>query len=80
MLKLPLINQEVVTQDTQIINNFKDIINNYQKFIDEINTSILNNKVSKASELFNKLINMYKESNKDIIKYKINENDKNNCR
>ena len=69
-------NQEVVTQDTQIINNFKDIINNYQKFIDEINTSILNNKVSKASELFNKLINMYKESNKDIIKYKINENDK----
>ena len=69
-------NKEVVTQDTQIINNFKDIINNYQKFIDEINTSILNNKVSKASELFNKLISMYKESNKDIIKYKINENDK----
>jgi surface protein len=67
---------ETVQQDDKIINDFKTILNNYTKFIDDMNVSIIDNKISKTSEKFNNLMNAYKETNKDIIKYKINEGDK----
>ena len=69
-------NLELVEKDDEIINEFKNVIDNYQKFIDDINKAIEINKISNISETFNKIINSYKESNKDIIKYKINEGDK----
>ena len=69
-------NSELVEKDDEIINNIKVIIDDYQKFINDIEQSIENNKMTNISENFNKIINSYKESNKDIIKYKINEGDK----
>ena len=69
-------NSELVEKDDEIIENIKTIIDDYQKFINDIEQSIENNKMTNISENFNKIINSYKESNKDIIKYKINEGDK----
>ena len=69
-------NSETVQQDDKIINDFKTILNNYTKFIDDMNVSIIDNKISKTSEKFNTLMNTYKDTNKDIIKYKINDGDK----
>jgi surface protein len=69
-------NCETVQQDNKIFNDFKTILNNYTKFIDDMNVSIIDNKISKTSEKFNTLMNAYKDTNKDIIKYKINDGDK----
>ena len=69
-------NSELVEKDDEIINNIKVIIDNYENFINDIEQSLENNKLTNISENFNKIINSYKESNKDIIKYKINEGDK----
>ena len=69
-------NSELVEKDDQIIDNIKTMIDDYQKFINDIEQSIENNKMTNISENFNNIINSYKESNKDVIKYKINEGDK----
>ena len=69
-------NSELVEKDDEIIDKIKTIIDDYQKFINDIDQSIENNKMTNISENFNKIINSYKESNKDIIKYRINEGDK----
>ena len=67
---------DVVKKDEEIIGDIKDIIGYYEKFINDINKSIENNKITNISDNFNKLMNTYKETHKDIIKYKINEGDK----
>ena len=67
---------ELMQKDNEAINNIKDIIMNYEKFINDISKSIEENKISNISETFNKIMNSYKDLNKDIIKYKINEGDK----
>ena len=67
---------EAVQQDDKIINDFNTIITNYIKFIDDMNISMIQNEIEKTTENFNKLMNSYKETNKDIIKYKINDGDK----
>ena len=69
-------NLEMVQKDEQIINEIKYIISYYDKFIYDINSSLENNKISNISENFNKIMSKYKDSHKDLIKYKINEGDK----
>jgi surface protein len=69
-------NSEMVEKDEEIINDIKDTIYDYEQFINDINKSIEDNKISNISESFNKLMSTYIDSNKDIIKYKINEGDK----
>ena len=69
-------NLEMVEKDDEIINNIKNIIVNYEQFINDINKSIINNQISHVSESFNKLMSTYINTNQDIIKYKINEGDK----
>ena len=68
-------NLELVQKDDQIIDDIKDIITYYEKFIDDINKSIKDNKISNISETFNKIMGVYKDTHKDIIKYKINKGD-----
>ena len=69
-------NLDIVQKDGQIIEEIKDIIEYYDKYINDINQSIENNKISNKSEEFNKIMFHYKDSHKDIIKYKINDGDK----
>ena len=69
-------NLEMVQKDEEIITEIKDIVSYYENFINDINKSIENNKVSNISENFNKIMSNYKDSHRDIIKYKINEGDK----
>ena len=66
-------NLELVEKDGDIILDIKDLVNNYEKFINNIDKIIQNSKITNTQETFNKIMNSYKESNKDIIKYKINE-------
>ena len=68
-------NLELVQKDDQIIDNIKDIISYYERFINDINKSMQDNKISNISESFNKIMGTYKNTHKDIIKYKINKGD-----
>ena len=68
-------NLELVQKDDQIIDNIKDIISYYERFINDINKSMQYNKISNISESFNKIMGTYKDTHKDIIKYKINKGD-----
>ena len=68
-------NFELVQKDDQIINDIKDIITYYERFINDINKSTQDNRISSISETFNKIMGAYKETHKDTIKYKINKGD-----
>ena len=68
-------NFELVQKDDQIINDIKDIITYYERFINDINKSTQDNRISNISEAFSKIMGAYKETHKDIIKYKINKGD-----
>ena len=71
-----MIDSEIFKKDEEIIGNLKYMIACCENFLGDIDKSIEDNKITNISETFNHLMNTYKEAHKDIIKYKINEGDK----